>query len=754
MRLVRFAAVLVSLALGVARAAVPTVTITGSVLTPGGGGAVQGTVHARLSQAGTALDGATPQRVAGSVLVNLTAAGALPAGFALVPNDAITPAGTYYEVTLTTRTALGERQVWTERWQLTSSPSSIAIGDVPRLDVVPGVAVGLVPATATVTGGVKLANDLGGSSAAPTVVATHLSAPLPEAQGGSGAATLGQGTVTATGSSTARALQDRAADVVSVKDFGAVGDGVTDDTAAIQAAIDSLPLEPTAGIHAPLGYANGGRVCFPRGRYKVTSTIALRRGVRLSGVSREGSQLISFTPGSVLQYVDDGRWVPDEIGVEDLSIFQDASVTATSGAAIDMGLPVYTGSALGVTVRNVLIQGTYRGVQLEDTIGTAIRDVQVVSPVKTGIRIWMGANARTSVGATIENSYVTLSGEDGISIENGSYIAIVGGTNDANARHGVFLKNCDTVSILGTGAEGNGNSGFYLDGSTAITLAGVYTTHTNDNRFGVTLDSTTNRVSATLAGGSFASSAVGVPGYAIHYVGTAITFQASGLECENRFAGATCTDAAAGNASTFLNWQASLANRWRGGRAGKGRWVVGGTDTEPDATLAIVGNQDTDVADALTVDPLFTGTSTTSSAIVGRARTAASTGANFPLLSSVQGRKAIKGAGSTVVRAHGVYAAEQDVGSSANAALAVGPDLGSIPVGTWAVANFSTLPNLVTGPTRLGSSTGPLFQVGAGTPEGIVTAPVGSVFLRTDGGAATTLYVKEGGTGNTGWVAK
>lgn len=43
---------------------------------------------------------------------------------------------------------------------------------------------------------------------------------------------------------------------------------------------------------------------------------------------------------------------------------------------------------------------------------------------------------------------------------------------------------------------------------------------------------------------------------------------------------------------------------------------------------------------------------------------------------------------------------------------------------------------------------------GAGTPEGAVTAGVCSIFLRTDGGAATTLYVKESGAGNTGWVAK
>jgi hypothetical protein len=47
-----------------------------------------------------------------------------------------------------------------------------------------------------------------------------------------------------------------------------------------------------------------------------------------------------------------------------------------------------------------------------------------------------------------------------------------------------------------------------------------------------------------------------------------------------------------------------------------------------------------------------------------------------------------------------------------------------------------------------------LLQVGAGTPEGAVAAPVGTLFLRTDGGTTTTLYVKESGVGNTGWVAK
>ena len=47
-----------------------------------------------------------------------------------------------------------------------------------------------------------------------------------------------------------------------------------------------------------------------------------------------------------------------------------------------------------------------------------------------------------------------------------------------------------------------------------------------------------------------------------------------------------------------------------------------------------------------------------------------------------------------------------------------------------------------------------MISVGTGTPEGVVTAEIGSLFLRTDGGANTTLYVKESGSSNTGWIPK
>ena len=62
---------------------------------------------------------------------------------------------------------------------------------------------------------------------------------------------LAAGPVVATGSTQARFISDRFADVVNVKDFGAVGDGVTNDASAFQAAINYFGDFGT--LHVPSG---------------------------------------------------------------------------------------------------------------------------------------------------------------------------------------------------------------------------------------------------------------------------------------------------------------------------------------------------------------------------------------------------------------------------------------------------------------------------------------------------------------------
>lgn len=70
--------------------------------------------------------------------------------------------------------------------------------------------------------------------------------------------------------SVVRTAQDKMREWVSVKDFGAVGDGAADDTAAVQAALNAVP--------------NGGTVIVD-GLFKITSTVTVSKSMKLLGGS-------------------------------------------------------------------------------------------------------------------------------------------------------------------------------------------------------------------------------------------------------------------------------------------------------------------------------------------------------------------------------------------------------------------------------------------------------------------------------------
>lgn len=73
--------------------------------------------------------------------------------------------------------------------------------------------------------------------------------------------------------------------------------------------------------------------------------------------------------------------------------------------------------------------------------------------------------------------------------------------------------------------------------------------------------------------------------------------------------------------------------------------------------------------------------------------------------------------------------------------------------GTWLAASSGPLLASIY-PVIGGNKGGPRVIWGSGTPEAVVTGIVGDQFIRSDGGATTTLYVKTSGTGNTGWTGK
>ena len=66
-----------------------------------------------------------------------------------------------------------------------------------------------------------------------------------------------------------RTIAEKFAEIISVKDYGAVGNGTTDDTAAIQAAVNATSY--------------GGNLFFPEGKYKLTSAITLAKPITIIG---------------------------------------------------------------------------------------------------------------------------------------------------------------------------------------------------------------------------------------------------------------------------------------------------------------------------------------------------------------------------------------------------------------------------------------------------------------------------------------
>lgn len=162
--------------------------------------------------------------------------------------------------------------------------------------------------------------------------------------------------------SVARINVNKLRDIVSLRDFGAVGDGIADDTAAFNAAI--AYANSRGGVDA--ANITGTTIVVPDGRYKITATLATitKSGCEFVGESKNGAVLLC-APNTTTFVFGDGVNTCVGGGVSRVKIEYTSAPLAAVFARIDYGfrlrfddlLLVNIGTLLSLGVSNIRIAG-------------------------------------------------------------------------------------------------------------------------------------------------------------------------------------------------------------------------------------------------------------------------------------------------------------------------------------------------------------------------------------------------------------
>lgn len=170
-------------------------------------------------------------------------------------------------------------------------------------------------------------------------------------------------TVKSTGSSETRTLADRFADTSNVKDFGAVGNGTTDDTLAIQAAVDAAAAK-----------GDGAGVYLPYGQYLISDTIRINNPISFIGESSETTILVddAFT-GTAIRVQSSKSPRIENLWIRHQTL--DAGRTKRNGIGIDFFGDIAGGSSLQVHANNIKVWGFNIGSQYSGTFNSSFNNL-------------------------------------------------------------------------------------------------------------------------------------------------------------------------------------------------------------------------------------------------------------------------------------------------------------------------------------------------------------------------------------------
>ncbi len=314
-----------------------------------------------------------------------------------------------------------------------------------------------------------------------------------------------------------RTVQDKLRDTVNVKDFGAVGDGVTDDTAAVLAAIAALP--------------NGGTVNFGRGTFVLTPFTITTSGISLVGTgvnattlklkNAQNSTFILFygvTGGEAARFTIDGNRANNALGIDKVALqgarcrnvsFHDVHVRDFYGKGLGFdGGPVgqesqdnrmYAFSVTNCKEQAVIVDGssgtnrrtTISNFSVYDTdhAGVAINDGCEDVSISNGVidcnnAVWDCVAVRNAKRVSISN-VIGKRGRNGLYVQwnlNACEDVVVNGcVFDTNQQNGVLVLSAKRTILSGVTCRNNnqGNVGacaFNVSRGAGTTVESAYTT--------------------------------------------------------------------------------------------------------------------------------------------------------------------------------------------------------------------------------------------------------------------------------------
>lgn len=186
--------------------------------------------------------------------------------------------------------------------------------------------------------------------------------------------------------------------IINVKDFGAAGDGVADDTAAIQAAIDYwAPFQAFV--------SDGGYVYLPAGRYKTTSAINLtgKHGIYIEGGGVHATEVFATGNYPVFESINTASepWIDGHI--KNMTIRGGGNSNANAHG-------IYTVFTNGCTLENIALFSCKYGLNINHAWQYHIENVDAHGggTDRSDVGVYMGPTTLINIDNAITANNITV----------------------------------------------------------------------------------------------------------------------------------------------------------------------------------------------------------------------------------------------------------------------------------------------------------------------------------------------------------